>query len=433
MNATHDPKLRSWVESANDPSSDFPIQNLPFGVFSHGEKKRCGVAIGDRVVDVSALAAELFSGAAADVARKCSESTLNALMAESAANLSAFRARMSEILTDSSKDRASVERNLIPMSDVQMHLPADVGDYTDFYASIYHATNVGKLFRPDNPLPPNYKYVPIGYHGRASSLVPTGSEVIRPTGQTRPSESEPPVFRPTKSLDYEAEVGFFVGRPNALGAPVPIGEAPQHIFGFCLVNDWSARDIQSWEYQPLGPFLSKSFATTVSPWVVTSEAVEPFRVPAFFRPADDPKPLPYLLSDREQREGGLDLTIEVFIRTAMMREGGMRPTRISAASFSDMYWTTAHMLAHHASNGCNLRTGDLLASGTVSGPEKGMQGCLLELTRRGAEPLNLPSGEERKFLLDGDEVILRGYLERDGCARIGMGECSGRIVANPSP
>ncbi|MBA3646089.1 MAG: fumarylacetoacetase [Gemmatimonadaceae bacterium] len=431
MNDTHNPALRSWVESANDASSDFPIQNLPFGVFSNGGERRCGVAIGDRIVDVSAVA-DSFTGGAADIARACSAPVLNSVMAESNANLSEFRAQLSSLLSSDSASRTALEKALVPMADATLHLPADVGDYTDFYASIYHATNVGKLFRPDNPLLPNYKHVPIGYHGRASSLIPTGAEIARPSGQTHPSEKDPPKFGPSAGLDYEAEVGFFVGTPNRLGTAIPIDEAANHIFGFCLVNDWSARDIQSWEYQPLGPFLAKNFATTVSPWVVTREAIEPFRVPAFFRPADDPKPLPYLSSEEDEKAGGLDLTIEVFIRTSIMREGGLRPTRISVASFSDMYWTTAQMLAHHASGGCNLRTGDLLASGTVSGPEEGMQGCLLEITRRGANPLQLSSGEERKFLHDGDEIILRGYFERDGCARIGMGECSGRVVAHYS-
>lgn len=430
MNSTHDSALKSWVESANDSDTDFPIQNLPFGVFSNGGTPRCGVAIGDLIVDVSALPAGTFSGGAAEVAIQCGSGSLNGVMSQAPAHLSAFRSRMSEILSSNSGDREILERVLVAMSAATMHLPAVVGDYTDFYASIYHATNVGKLFRPENPLLPNYKYVPIGYHGRVSSLLPTGSEIVRPLGQTRPSDKDPPQFGPSKSLDYEAEVGFFVGQPSALGHSVPLDEAASHIFGFCLVNDWSARDIQSWEYQPLGPFLAKNFATTVSPWVVTTEAVEPFRVPAFFRPPGDPRPLPYLQSESDEKEGGLDLTIEVFIRTMIMREGGLRPTPISRGSFSDMYWTSAQMLAHHASNGCNLRTGDVIASGTVSGPDEGTQGCLLEITRRGAVPLVLPSGEERRFLHDGDEVILRGYFERDGFARVGMGECSGRIVAN---
>jgi len=430
LNDTHNPALTSWVESANDPGGDFPIQNLPFGIFSVGDPPRAGIAIGDRILDVSAIGPGVFDGEAAMVAGRCGEPSLNGLMAQSPPALSQFRARVSGLLAAGSNDRAVVEKALVPMKDAKLHLPADVGDYTDFYASIYHATSVGKLFRPDNPLLPNYKHVPIGYHGRASSLVPTDTPIVRPNGQSRPSEKQPPAFGPSASLDYEAEVGFFIGQPSALGAPVPIGEANRHIFGFCLVNDWSARDIQSWEYQPLGPFLSKNFSTTVSPWVVTAEAVEPFRVPAFFRPAEDPRPLAYLSSEADEREGGIDLTIEVYISTMMMREAGQRPARISRASFTDMYWTTAQMLTHHASNGCNLRTGDLLASGTVSGPDEGMQGCLLEMTQRGAKPLALSNGEERKFLHDGDAVTLRGYLERDGCARIGMGECSGRIVAH---
>ncbi len=316
------------------------------------------------------------------------------------------------------------------MAEADLFLPAQIGDYTDFYASIYHATNVGKLFRPDSPLMPNYKYVPIGYHGRTSSIVVSGSEIRRPQGQFLPSGSKAPSFGPSEMLDYEAEIGFFVGTGNELGSTIPIEEAEQHIFGVCLVNDWSARDIQSWEYQPLGPFLGKNFGTTVSPWVVTWEALEPYRVPAFFRPPNDPQPLPYLASDRDRNEGGLDVNIEVFIRSLLMREGRLRPFKLSSASLADMYWTPAQMLTHHASNGCNLRPGDLFASGTVSGPEPHSQGCLLELTRRGAEPVVLPTGEERKFLHDGDEIIMRAYLQREGAARIGLGECSGLIVAS---
>lgn len=430
MNRTHDPSLKSWVESANDPATDFPIQNLPFGVFSRaGEAARVGIAIGDQILDVSAVDAELFDVDAGSIAALCSHGSLNPLMAETPSRLSAFRGRVSELLSSASSDAHRLGHALVSVTDSVLHVPVEIGDYTDFYASIYHATNVGRLFRPDNPLLPNYKYVPIGYHGRASSIVASGSAVIRPSGQTRPSENEPPLFGPTKALDYEAEVGFFVGTPNALGEPIPIDGARSHIFGFCLVNDWSARDIQSWEYQPLGPFLAKSFATTLSPWVVTAEAIEPFRVPAFFRPAGDPQVLPYLKSDAEEQDGGIDLTVEVHLSTQAMRDEGLRPARLSRASLCEMYWTTAQLLTHHASNGCNLRTGDLLASGTVSGPADGSQGCLLELTRRGAKPLTVPNGEERRFLLDGDEVVLRGFLERDGAARIGLGECSGRVVA----
>jgi fumarylacetoacetase len=437
VNETHDPSLSSWIESANSPDTDFPIQNLPFGVFSRkgDAERRIGVAIGDQIVDVGeSLSANLWTGKARDVARWCDRPNLNELMAAPRDSLSEFRARLSELLSGSPGDTSVINPlppgALVPMSDAQLFVPAEIGDYTDFYASIYHATNVGKLFRPDNPLLPNYKHVPIGYHGRASSIVISGTDVTRPKGQTLPTGSTDPVFGPTQMLDYEAEVGFFVGRGTELGAGVPIEKAEEHIFGICLVNDWSARDMQSWEYQPLGPFLSKNFATTVSPWVVTWEALEPYRVPSFFRPSGDPRPLPHLSSEKDRNEGGLDLNIEVYIRSMLMREGRLRPFRLSLASLADMYWTPAQMITHHASNGCNLRPGDLFASGTVSGPDSGSRGCMLELTRRGAEPIVLPTGEERKFLHDGDEIILRAYFQRDGAARIGLGECAGLIVAS---
>ncbi len=438
MNQTHDPELRSWVASANLPGADFPIQNLPFGVFSRkgGADRRVGVAIGDQIVDVTECEkGNVWGEGAREVARLCADSTLNRVADSSPESLSQFRARLSELLAgdpDSGGIKSLPDRALISMADAEMHMPARIGDYTDFYASIYHATNVGKLFRPDNPLLPNYKYLPIGYHGRASSIVLSGTAVTRPRGQTLAPAASAPSFGPSQLLDYEAEVGFFVGRGNALGEPVRIDDAENHIFGVCLVNDWSARDIQSWEYQPLGPFLSKNFATTISPWVVTMEALAPFRMPAFFRPSTDPAPLPYLRSEKDKSEGGIDLTIEVYIRSMLMREGHMRPHRVSSASLGDMYWTPAQMLTHHTSNGCNLQPGDLFASGTISGPEPASQGCLLELTRRGAEPMALPTGEERKFLHDEDEVIMRGYLEREGAARIGLGECVGRVVADPS-
>jgi fumarylacetoacetase len=438
VNETHNPALTSWIESANSPETDFPIQNLPFGVFSRkgDAERRVGVAIGDQIVDVGeSLSANLWSGAARDVARWCDRPNLNELMQAPREVLSEFRARLSELLSGTPGDDSVINPlppgALVPMAEAEMFPPAEIGDYTDFYASIYHATNVGKLFRPDAPLLPNYKHVPIGYHGRASSIVISGREITRPRGQLLPTGSQTPTFGPTEMLDYEAEVGFFVGRGNELGAPIPIAEAEEHIFGICLVNDWSARDIQSWEYQPLGPFLAKNFATTISPWVVTWEALEPYRVPAFFRPPSDPRPLPYLTSEKDRNEGGLDLNIEVYIRSMLMREGRLRPTRLSSASLADMYWTPAQMLTHHASNGCNLRPGDLFASGTVSGPESGSQGSLLELTRRGAEAIALPTGEERKFLHDGDEITIRAYFQREGAARIGLGECSGLIVASP--
>jgi len=437
VNETHDPSLTSWIESANSPETDFPIQNLPFAVFSRkgDSERRVGVAIGDQIVDVGeSLSANLWTGKARDVARWCDRPTMNELMQAPRDALSEFRARLSELLSGSPGDNTVINPlppgALVPMSEADLFLPATIGDYTDFYASIYHATNVGKLFRPDNPLLPNYKHVPIAYHGRASSIVISGTEVTRPKGQTVAANSTTPTFGPTQMLDYEAEVGFFVGRGTALGETVGIEAAEEHLFGICLVNDWSARDIQSWEYQPLGPFLAKNFATTVSPWVVTWEALEPYRVPAFFRPSGDPQPLPHLSSERDRNEGGLDLNIEVYIRSMLMREGRLRPFRLSQASLADMYWTPAQMLTHHASNGCSLKPGDLFASGTVSGPDAGSQGSLLELTRRGAEAVVLPTGEERRFLHDGDEIILRAYFQREGAARIGLGECAGLIVAS---
>jgi fumarylacetoacetase len=314
------------------------------------------------------------------------------------------------------------------MAEAVMAPPAIIGDYTDFYSSIHHASNVGRLFRPGNPLLPNYKYVPIGYHGRASSIVVSGTPVGRPSGQSKEPAAEAPVFGPTRSLDYELEVGFFAGPGNALGQPIPIADAEQHIFGLCLLNDWSARDMQSWEYQPLGPFLAKSFATTISPWIVTMEALAPFRVPAFQRPDGDPEPLPYLSAAEDRERGGIDLTLEVYIASRQMREAALQPMRLSRGNLRNLYWTLAQLLTHHSSNGCNLRPGDLLATGTVSGPSREERGCLLELTQRGAEPIRLPNGEIRKFLEDGDEVILRGYCERDGFARIGLGECRGTIA-----
>jgi fumarylacetoacetase len=439
VNETHDPARTSWVASANVEQADFPIQNLPFGVFSRkGEgDRRVGVAIGDQIVDITECdKSNLWTGVAQEAARLCAEPTINALVQAPVTALSALRARLSELLAGNPGEKGSInplpDRALVPIAEADLHLPALIGDYTDFYASIYHATNVGKLFRPDNPLLPNYKYVPIGYHGRASSLVPSGASVVRPKGQTLPTGGNVPVFGPSQMLDYEAEIGFLVGKPNALGEPVRIDDAESHIFGVCVVNDWSARDIQSWEYQPLGPFLSKNFATTVSPWVVTMEALEPFRTPGFYRPPSDPQPLQYLSSEKDREQGGIDITIEVYLRTMMMREGHMRATRLSSASLADMYWTPAQMLTHHTSNGCNLKGGDLFASGTVSGPGAGSQGCLLEITRRGAQPVILPTGEERKFLHDGDEITMRAFCEREGAARIGLGECSGLIVASSS-
>ena len=429
LDHTHDPKLASWVESANRPDADFPIQNLPFGVFRSGPACAIGVAIGDCILNLGRTAqAGLLEGLPPETARACSASALNPLMALGREHWVALRNRLSELLRAGSEHQGAVEPFLVRMDDVAMAAPADIGDYTDFYASMHHATNVGRLFRPGNPLLPNYKYVPIGYHGRASSIMVSGVAVHRPSGQWKDAAAEAPVFGPSRSLDYELEVGFFAGPGNELGQPIPIAEAEAHIFGLCLLNDWSARDIQSWEYQPLGPFLAKSFATTISPWIVTMEALAPFRAPRFERPDGDPEPLPYLSSAEDRERGGIDLTLEVHIASRQMRESGLPPARLSRGNLRNLYWTLAQLLTHQASNGCNLRPGDLLASGTVSGPTPEERGCLLELTQRGAEPVRLPTGEIRTFLEDGDEVILRGYCEREGCARIGFGECRG-IVA----
>jgi fumarylacetoacetase len=415
IDETHQPSLRSWVATANQPGCDFPIQNLPFGVFRHNqEAPRIGAAIGDQILDL----------AKCGFPEPCRGSRLNELMSLGPGVSQSLRRRISDLLSATTPARPEL---LVPMSQAAMQLPAEIGDYTDFYASIHHATNVGRMFRPDHPLLPNYKYVPIGYHGRASSIVTSCAGIRRPHGQIR-DDAEPPQFTAARLLDYELEVGFLVGQGNQLGSPVPIDQAAGHLFGACLVNDWSARDVQSWEYQPLGPFLAKSFATTLSPWVVTMEALAPFRLPASKRPQGDPAPLPYLYSKEDQAHGGIGLTLEAYLCTAQMRSNGIDPARLSHATFAAMYWTPAQLLAHHASNGCNLRPGDLIASGTVSGPRDDERGCLLELTSRGAKPLSLAGGETRKFLQDGDEVILRGYCEREGFTRIGFGECRGRVL-----
>ena len=434
MKETHDPGRASWVESAQG-HADFPIQNLPYGVFRHGAgaSPSVGIAIGDQILDLAA-ATEVagFTGPAARAAEACATASLNSLMDLGPDHWAALRRQVSDLLAADSAahrgDRKLGQRILVPMAEVEMLVPAQVGDYTDFYASVHHATNVGSMFRPDNPLLPNYKWVPIGYHGRASSIVPSGTPVQRPHGQLKDPNAEAPVYAPSRALDYEMEVGCFVGRGNALGQPVPIEQAEEHLFGLCLVNDWSARDIQTWEYQPLGPFLAKNFATTVSPWVVTLEALAPFRTKAYERPAGDPSPLPYLDSPANRERGGFDVTLEVSLRTAAMRDSGLPPQRVSRSRMADLYWTLAQMFTHHTSNGCNFQPGDLFATGTISGAGKDARGCLLELTWRGSEPITLPTGETRKFLEDGDEVIMRGYCERSGTTRIGFGECRGVVI-----
>jgi len=414
IDGTHDASLTSWVESADDPATDFPIQNLPFGRFRRaGEPAyRIGVAIGDQVLDLAGAA--LVQG-----------DDMNALMAKPVDARRALRATLSQKLRTGGD--ASLREHLVAQADVEMGVPCRIGDYTDFYTSIHHATRVGKQFRPDNPLLPNYKWVPIGYHGRASSIVASGTPVRRPRGQSKGPNDDTPQVGPSKRLDYELEVGIFVGTGNALGQAVPIAEAESHVFGVTLFNDWTARDIQAWEYQPLGPFLSKNFASTVSPWLVTMEALAPFRAP-FVRADGDPAPLPYLEDAANRAQGALDVDLEVWISTRAMREAKLPPQRLMQSNFRDSYWTVAQMVAHHTVNGCNLQPGDLFGSGTQSGPDPGQGGSMLELSAGGKEPLALANGEMRSFLEDGDTVILRGHCERAGYRRIGFGDCTGTIV-----
>lgn len=436
LNETHNPDAQSWVEAANAPGTDFPLQNLPFGsVRLRGSKAdpRVGVAIGDAVLDVTGCAeAGVLEGRAAEAAAATEAAGMNGLLALGRAHWSALRLALHRLLNASSPDaprhQARIANLLMPMRDAEMMVPCHIGDYSDFYASVFHATNVGSMFRPDNPLLPNYKYVPIGYHGRASSIVVSGTPVRRPRGQSRPDGSDRPAFGPTRRLDYELEVGAIVGPGNDPGDAISLDRIEEHLFGLCLVNDWSARDMQAWEYQPLGPFLAKSFATTVSPWIVTFDALKPFRVPPFPRPHGDPAPLPYLDAEWHRARGGADVRLEVWLWSSRMRAEGLAPVRLSQSNLRDMYWTFAQMATHHASNGCNLRPGDLLASGTVSGPAQDQRGCLLELSWRGSDPIELPTGETRAFLQDGDEVILTGCCEREGAGRIGFGECRGLIL-----
>ena len=426
---------RSWVASAERHDTDFPLQNLPFGVFrAPARAPRPGIAIGDRILDLAAVAEQgLLSDPAAALVYECArDGALNPLLAAGRGAIGALRRQAGLLLAaDSSEGRAARDRGdavLVAMADAELLLPARVADYTDFYASIHHATNVGGMFRPDNPLLPNYRWVPIGYHGRASSLVPSGAAVRRPHGQSKDDAAPEPTFGPTRRLDYELEVGAFICGGNPLGTPIALDDAESHIAGLCLVNDWSARDIQSWEYQPLGPFLAKNFATSVSPWIVTLDALEPFRVQAYERPAGDPQPLAYLHGVRNETRGGFAIMLEVLITSSRMRADGTPPMRVSVGSFESMYWTLAQLVTHHTSNGCNLQPGDLIASGTVSGATPESRGCLLERTWRGTEPLALPSGESRTFLEDGDEVILRAWCDRAGAKRIGFGECRGLVA-----
>ena len=430
LNETHDPARRSFIDTANAPDSDFPIQNLPFGVFrpAPGASPRVGAAIGDQILDVAAAAAS-FEGRAAEAAKACTAPHLNALMALGAPASSALRLSLSRALSAEHGDDR-LRRHCTPMANAELLLPVAIGDFTDFYASVFHATNAGRAFRPDNPLLPNYKYVPVAYHGRASSVRVSGTPLKRPQGQRKAPNEDAPSYGPSRNMDFELELGMYVGTPTALGETVPIGEAADHIFGFCLLNDWSARDVQAWEYQPLGPFLGKNFATTVSPWVVTREALAPFGIAAFTRPQGDPAPLPYLTDADDQALGGIDITLEAYLATDAMRRAGLAPQRLTRTAFANTYWTVAQMIAHHTCNGCNLLVGDLIGSGTVSGPDKASWGSLLELTARGREPIALPTGEQRGFIEDGDEIIFKGYCTKQNYPRIGFGEC--RAVLLPA-
>ncbi len=428
---THDPTLRSWVDSANRPGCDFPIQNLPFAVFRRaggGENFRCGVAIGECVLDLGALdMLTPFEGLGAEALAACAEPSLNRLMALGREAWAALRRGLSACLREGSARATELGNALIPQSGMEFTLPARIGNYTDFYTSIHHATAVGRIFRPEQPLLPNYKWVPIAYHGRASSVGISGQQVRRPRGQIMPRGSERPQVGESARLDFELEVGVLIGSGNGLGCPIPVAQAEEHVFGLCLLNDWSARDIQAWEYQPLGPFLAKSFATTISPWVVTLEALAPFRLP-WRRPAEDPQPLPYLDSEELRASGAIDMHLEVALESAAMRAAGLAPRTLARTNFRHSYWSIAQMVAHHTVNGCNLEPGDLLGSGTQSGPAPGEAGSLLELTAGGKRPISLETGEKRAFVEDGDRVILRGWCERPGCVRIGFGEAAGLVL-----
>ena len=428
LDETHDPARTSWVEGA-DGHADFPVQNLPLGVFSHaGEAPRGGIAIGDHVLDIAALAgSELLDGEAQVAAEAMRADTLNPVLALSSAHRRALRRQVSSLLSDEGQ-RGAIAPLLHASADCTLHLPARIGDYTDFYAGIHHAINIGSLFRPDNPLLPNYKYVPIGYHGRASSVRVSGAPLVRPHGQLKAPDAPAPVYAPTRRLDYELEMGVWIGGANPLGTPVAIAEAPERIAGLSLLNDWSARDIQAWEYQPLGPFLAKSFLTTTSPWIVTAEALAPFRIAQPARPEGDPAPLPYLTDPDDQAAGAFAIMLEVTLRSARMREEGHAPVRLGAGPMANMYWTAAQLVTQHAANGCDLNPGDLLGTGTISGPTADSLGSLMEITRSGAQAITLPTGETRTFLENGDALFLSGRAEADGRVPIGFGPCAGIVL-----
>ena len=431
LNETHDAALISFVASANDGTTDFPIQNLPFAVFRRAtsdEPFRGGVAIGDQIIDLAWLnRARVLTGDAAAACEAAADATLNRLMAMGSAASSALRLALSRALRVGSAFEAQLHAGLVAQSDAEYALPAHIGDYTDFYTSVYHATNIGRQFRPDNPLLPNYKWVPIGYHGRASSIAISGQSFPRPVGQLMPPGAEAPTLAPCKRMDYELEMGIFIGSGNVLGTRIGIDNAESHVFGLCLLNDWSARDIQGWEYQPLGPFLSKNFASTISPWIVTLEALAPYRN-AWTRDASDPQPLPYLDSTVLRGEGAFDIQLEVLIMTDKMRAQTLPPHRICLTNYRHAYWAVSQLVAHHTVNGCNLQPGDLLGTGTLSGPTASEAGALIELTVGGKQPISLPSGESRTFLEDGDSITLRAHCEKSGAARVGFGTCTGTVL-----
>lgn len=431
LNSTHDPKARSWVTSANEETSEFPIQNLPFGVFQTKGKSdgfRIGVAIGDSIVDMpKALASGALEGLSNDAKLALGASSLNAFMALGKQNWSQVRASLFAALSEDSGAQNVLSDCLVTLSDAEYAVPAQIGDYTDFYTSIHHATNVGKLFRPDNPLLPNYQWIPIGYHGRSSSIEVSGHSFHRPKGQLKPPTADTPTLEPCKRLDYELEVGIYIGTGNELGSAIELDNAEDHVFGLCLFNDWSARDIQAWEYQPLGPFLSKSFASTLSPWIVSMEALAPFRQ-AWQRDVADPQPLAYLDSDSMRESGAVDMKLEILIQTTAMREQGVAAESVAKSNFNHSYWNIAQMVAHHSVNGCNLRPGDLFGSGTLSGPSADSVGALLEATQGGKNPITLSNGEQRTFLEDGDTVVLRGYCDNSNARRIGFGEAVASIL-----
>lgn len=434
LNHTHDARARSWLESANAPGTDFPIQNLPFGVFRRkgsSEAFRGGVAIGDQVIDLAALARDhALTGPAAQAVNACTGDALNEFLALGPAAWRALRHALFDLLKAGASGPGvnALRASLVPQAEVEHRVPTRIGDYTDFYTSIHHARNVGRVIRPDNPLTPNFQWIPIAYHGRASSVVISGTAFRRPMGQARAPGASAPVYGACQRLDYELEMGFYVGPGNALGTPIPITEAEDHIFGMCLLNDWSARDHQFWEMDPLGPFLGKNFCTTVSPWIVTMEALAPYRVP-FSHPADEPQPLAYLDSPGNSARGGVDVQLAVHLETLEHRERGIAPDRLSATSFRHQYWTIAQMLAQHTVGGCNLQPGDLLGTGTISGPTQGEAGAIVELSAGGTRDVPLPGiGAQRRFLEDGDTVILRGWCEKPGAARIGFGESRGEVL-----